>query len=140
MKFLIINLIAVVLLGFFLSPQLFSSQFAWAADEGIVSCGTGSSGSPTDCNLKKLIDMINKIITTIMEVIAVGSIIVIVYAGGMTMWEASQGKSADSYKKMLWNVVIGFFFALCSWLIIKEIVSLFASDAIKPAIDYVFSS
>ena len=102
-----------------------------------IPCGTSS---PATCNFEHLKQLVGTVFKYFLEVvifpIAVG---VILYAGFMTVWEASQGKDPTAYRNMLINVVIGFSLALGAYAIVRTVISLFFNEeALDAEIDAVF--
>jgi cation transport ATPase len=104
----------------------------------LIPCG---SGGPEECNFDGLKQLITNVFDFLMEYLIFPiAVMVIMYAGFMTIWESYNGRNPSAYKTMLMNVAIGFALALGAYAIIRTVVSLFFNeDALKLEIEDVFN-
>ena len=103
--------------------------------EGLVNCGKGDSG-PLDCNFKKLLDLINSVMSFFMYAIVFPvSIGLIIYAGGTMVWygNINPGK-AKGAKTMLQNILIGFAIVFSAYMIVHALFGYFVSQDTSTAL------
>jgi hypothetical protein len=138
--------ILTILLTLFVIPNI-SLVLAQPAPEpnptdGLVPCGKGSAG-PEDCTFDSLLALVNNVLSFAFWLASIVAAGVIIYAGGkMIYYGATNPGQAASAKKMLWNVIIGYFIVIIAWLLVKGLVDFFARDSgpLNEAIIRVFGS
>lgn len=86
-------------------------------DKGFVVC------EGTDCTLKSLIELGNKIIDFFILISVPLAAIMFAYAGFLMMTAAGNESQIEKGKGIFWKVGTGFFFVLAAGLIVKLIVS-----------------
>jgi len=116
-----------------------------ATTTGLVVCGTGEDGKPTDCDFTKLVELIRGVIDFFfLNIIVPIGVIVIVYAGGRLVYYSSfmsnPGESKNA-KRILTNVILGMALAFGAYLIVKSLLGLLPAregGVLPQAIEQVF--
>jgi hypothetical protein len=109
----------VIVATFMVLPVVVSAQ-------GFVVC------QGTECNLKSLIDLGNKVIDFFILISVPLAAIMFAYAGFLMMTAAGNESQIEKAKGIFWKVGTGFFFVLSAGLIVK----LIATALLKQ--DYIF--
>jgi hypothetical protein len=92
---------------------------------GLVPCD-GTAQDP--CNFEALIKGINTIINWLVMISIPLATIVIAWAGIIYISAAGDVGKVGEAKKMLWTTLIGFFFVLGAWVLVKAILSALLKD------------
>lgn len=108
---------------------------------GLVPCGKGDAG-PMDCDLLKLIKLVNNVLKFLLYAGTVVASILVLYAGIMMVYYGSTNPGkVSSARGTIWNVVVGYSIMLAAWLVVKQLVEFFAREGgvLRQAIDIVFN-
>mgnify|MGYP001616418336 CR=1 FL=1 len=102
----------------------------FAADYTLIPCG-GSTQNP--CTFNDFAKLIQNVINFLAFYIATPlATLAIMYAGFKYLTSLDKPGPREEAKKILWNVLIGLFFALAAWLIIDTILDvLLKSNPLK---------
>lgn len=98
----------------------FFVQSAEILAAGLVPCG--SMGQPP-CQACHLVELTNNVIVWIIGILALLIVIAIVVAGFVAVTSRGQTNGTERIKTTLWNVFVGFVFAVAAWLIINTLVN-----------------
>jgi len=98
------------------------TNITYSSTGALVPCGT-SGGE--DCGFKHIFELINKVVTFILFVMAVPiAAIMFAYAGFLLITSGGETSKRTKAKKIFTNVAIGIILAVGAFLIVKTILSL----------------
>jgi hypothetical protein len=78
---------------------------------------------PGECNFEDLVQAVLHVVNWGTGIALSFSVVVIAYAGANYMMSGDNPKKRSDANRMLQKVVIGIFFILCAWLVVKLITS-----------------
>lgn len=125
-------LLASVFLLVLIAPFLVLAQPTPVSEPvgGLVPCGVGKG--PEDCGFDDLRQLVNNVLNFAMWVATVLAAVVIIWAGGRMIWNSSfegNPSKAGGNKKMIYNVMFGYFIVAVAWLVVKEFIDFFVADS-----------
>lgn len=88
------------------------------ANKPLVDCRTVD-----ECSYQHFLDVLNKVKDYAFQIVVILSVIFIVWAGALFLFSQGNPGQIEKAKKMLSDVVIGFFLAAAGWLIVSAILN-----------------
>lgn len=93
--------------------------------------GNGLVPCKDTCDFNDILNLVNNLITfLIVTLFAPIIIILFMYAGYKYLTAEGNPSKIANIKKMVWHIFIGMLLVLCSWLIVKTILTIISSDEV----------
>lgn len=91
--------------------------------------GNGLVPCKDTCDFNDILQLINNLITFLITTLFIPIIILLfMYAGFKYITAEGNPSKIANLKKMVWHIIVGMLLVLCSWLIVKTIISILSSN------------
>lgn len=91
--------------------------------------GNGLVPCENTCDFNDILQLINNLITFLITTLFIPIIILLfMYAGFKYITAEGNPSKIANLKKMVWHIIVGMLLVLCSWLIVKTILSILSSN------------
>lgn len=91
--------------------------------------GNGLVPCKDTCDFNDILQLVNNLITFLITTLFIPIVILLfVYAGYKYITAQGNPSKVADLKKMVWHIVVGMLLVLCSWLIVKTIISILSND------------
>ncbi len=93
--------------------------------------GNGLIPCKDTCDFSDILQLVNNLIEFLIKTLFIPIIIILfMYAGYKYITAGGNPSKVANLKKMIMHIVVGMLLVLCSWLIVKTVISILASDEV----------